>query len=266
MASFDELVALMTRLRGPGGCPWDREQTLETLKIYLVEETYEVLDAIDAQEPAAHAEELGDLLMQVVFQAEVRREEQTFDIGDVITAIHDKLVRRHPHVFGSSTASTAEEVLDQWERLKAREKRDTDRPSLLDHVPPHLPALLRASRLTEKAARVGFDWTAEADLFAKVEEEWAELRDAVSEGPVRMAEELGDLLFVLANVARRHGIDPEEALRQATRKFERRFRHIEQRLSEQGRTVEESDLAEMDGYWDEAKRIERTADGRSGST
>ena len=259
MESFDRLVALMTRLRGPDGCPWDREQTLETLKTYLVEETYEVLDALDSGDPVAHQEELGDLMLQVVFQAQMRAEENTFTIDDVNRGIHDKLVRRHPHVFGSVKASTADEVLDQWEKIKAREKQGTSRPSLLDHVPAHLPALLRALRLTEKAARVGFDWAAEDDLMAKVQEEWTELQEVAADGgdPARFAEELGDLLFVLANLARRRGLDPEETLRQANRKFENRFGHIEARLKESERTLEDASLEEMDRLWNEAKTIER---------
>ncbi len=257
MPSFDDLVALMARLRGPGGCPWDREQTLETLKTYLVEETYEVLDALDSGDAAAHQEELGDLLFQVVFQSQVRREEGAFTVDEVIAGIHDKLVRRHPHVFGDASAATAEEVLDQWERLKAREKEGTDRPSVLDHVPAQLPALLQALRLTEKAARVGFDWVAETDLLEKAEEEWEELRGALRRGDQQaVSEELGDVLFVLANLARHRGLDPEQALRQANRKFTRRFRHVEDRLGERGRRPDESTLEEMDDLWEEAKRQE----------
>ena len=263
MRSFDDLIALMVHLRGPDGCPWDREQTLETLKTYLVEETYEVLDALDSGDVNSHAEELGDLLLQIVFQAQIRSENKAFTIEEVIRAIHDKLIRRHPHVFGSASASTAEEVVDQWEHLKAREKRGTVRPSLLDHVPAHLPALLRALRLTEKAARIGFDWAAEEDLLEKAEEEWGELKmvsDDRESG--RFAEELGDLLFVLANLARRRGLDPEEALRQANRKFERRFRHIEAGLQARGQGLDEATLEEMDTLWEEAKSAEREAPGK----
>jgi tetrapyrrole methylase family protein/MazG family protein len=254
MTAFDDLVALMVRLRGPGGCPWDREQTLETLKTYLLEETYEVLDALDGGDPGEHREELGDLLFQVIFQSQLRSEEGAFTIEEVIEGIHDKLVRRHPHVFGDSAAGTSREVLDQWERLKAEEKRGTSRPSLLDHVPEHLPALLKTLRLTEKAARVGFDWTEEQDLLEKGEEEWRELREAVADGrKERIAEELGDLLFVLANLARRQGLDPEDALRQANRKFQRRFRYIEESLGRQGLRPQDVSLQEMDALWDEAK-------------
>ncbi len=255
MKAFADLVRLMDRLRDPGGCPWDREQTLDTLKTYLVEETYEVLDALENGDPADHCEELGDLLLQVVFQAKLRTEMKEFTIEDVIRGIHEKLVRRHPHVFGDVEATTADEVLDQWERIKAKEKAGTSRPSILDHVPAQMPALLQSLRLTEKAARVGFDWTAEADLLAKVQEEWEELRVELEAGNAQgISEELGDMLFVLANLARRHGLDPEQALRQANGKFIRRFRYIESRLGEDDRRPEDSTLAEMDGLWDEAKR------------
>jgi MazG family protein len=258
VSRFSELVDLMARLRGPDGCPWDREQTLETLKTYLLEETYEVLDALDSGDAAHHQEELGDLLFQVVFQAQVRREEGAFTVEEVIAGIHDKLVRRHPHVFAEATAATADEVLDQWERLKAKEKVGTARPSVLDHGPPHLPALLQALRLTEKAARVGFDWSAEQDLMGKVDEEWGELRHELAHGDgATVAEELGDLLFVLANLARHRGLDPEEALRQANRKFTRRFQFIEATLAAAGRRPDQADLAEMDALWERAKADEK---------
>jgi MazG family protein len=257
MSAFESLVELMERLRGPGGCPWDREQTLASLRTYLLEETYEVLDALDRDDVDDHREELGDLLFQIVFQSQVRREDGQFTVDDVIRGIHDKLVRRHPHVFGDSQAGTAEEVLDQWERIKAREKEGTARPSILDHVPAELPALLQALRLTEKAARVGFDWTEDRDLMEKIEEECRELRQEVESGSRDGFEaELGDLLFVLANVARRRGIDPEQALRRSNRKFTRRFRFIEDSLAESGRRPEDASLAEMDRLWNEAKSRE----------
>ena len=258
MSRFVELVQLMQRLRGPDGCPWDREQSLDSLRTFLVEETYEVLDALDGGRAEEHQEELGDLLLQILFQAELRRERGEFDIEAVIAGIHDKLVRRHPHVFGDRKAASAAEVLDQWEQLKAREKEGTDRPSLLDHVPAQLPALLRALRLSEKTARVGFDWAADDDLRAKLLEEIAELDAAIAGGRRdAVAEEVGDLLFVMANWARRLGIDPEEALRRANRKFERRFRSVEQAVVSSQRRLADVGLAEMDRLWDEAKRRER---------
>src|SRR6266566_3302600 len=190
--SFDELVQLMTTLRGPNGCPWDRKQTLPSLKPFIVEESYEVVDAIDRGDRAALAEELGDFLLQAVFVAEIARAEGSFDIYDVITAIHDKLVRRHPHVFGEVEAKDAEQVLVNWEKLK-NEERKAENKSVLSGVPAALPALLKASRLTEKAARVGFDWRRTADVFEKLEEETAELRTAVDGGDDGMIqEEIGD--------------------------------------------------------------------------
>src|ERR1700694_5447599 len=201
--TFDELVQLMTRLRGPEGCPWDRKQTLESLKPFIVEEAYEVVDAIDRGERPALREELGDFLLQTVFVAELAREEGSFDIDDVITAIHDKLVHRHPHVFGDVEAKDAEQVLVNWEKLK-NEERKAENKSVLAGVPQSLPALLKASRLTEKAARVGFDWRRAEDVFAKIDEEIEELRAAVKSGRAdEVHDEVGDLLFTIANIARK---------------------------------------------------------------
>src|SRR5438132_5435407 len=192
--SFDDLVQLMTTLRGPDGCPWDRKQSLETLKPFIVEESYEVIDAIDRQDRRALAEELGDFLLQAVFVAEITREEGSFDIFDVITLLHDKLVRRHPHVFGDVEAKDAEQVLVNWEKLK-NEERKAENKSVLAGVPQALPALLRASRLTEKAARVGFDWRRTEDVFEKLDEEIAEVREAIDSGDEnKIHDEIGDLL------------------------------------------------------------------------
>ncbi|HUP66046.1 MAG TPA: nucleoside triphosphate pyrophosphohydrolase [Thermoanaerobaculia bacterium] len=250
---FDELVALMTKLRAPGGCPWDREQTLETLRPFVIEEAYEVVEAIDSGSRDSLREELGDLLLQSVFLAEVAREEGTFDIGDVIGSIHDKLVRRHPHVFADVVAKNADAVLSNWEKLKSREREAKDQ-GVLSGVPASLPALLKAHRLTEKAARVGFDWEKTSEIFDKIEEEVGELREAVEQGErSRIEDELGDLLFALVNIARRMGIDSENALQQTNRKFIRRFEHIESSLRQKGRTVDSASLAEMDELWNEAK-------------
>src|SRR5690348_15150118 len=198
--SFDELVALMTKLRGPDGCPWDRKQTFDSLKPFIVEESYEVVDAIDKNDRAALAEELGGFLLQAVFVAEMAREEQSFDIYDVITAIYNKLVRRHPHVFGDVEAKDAEQVLVNWEKLK-NEERKAENKSVLAGVPQSLPALLKASRLTEKAARVGFDWRRAEDVLAKIDEEAQELRDAIErKNPKEIHDEIGDLLFSIANI------------------------------------------------------------------
>jgi MazG family protein len=255
--SFDELVALMTRLRGPGGCPWDRKQTLPDLKPYVIEEAYEVVDAIDRDDRAALLEEIGDFLLEAVFIAEITREEGTFDIYDSITAIHDKLVRRHPHVFGDVEAKDAEQVLVNWEKLKQAERK-AESKSVLSGVPQSLPALLKASRLTEKAARVGFDWRRTEDVFDKIDEEIAELRDAVAAGDQQnVHDEIGDLLFTIANIARKLNVNPEEALQSTNRKFMRRFESMESRVHESGQNLDQLELEEMDRLWDEAKAAER---------
>jgi tetrapyrrole methylase family protein/MazG family protein len=256
--SFDELVRLMTRLRGPDGCPWDRKQTLPDLKPFVIEEAYEVVDAIDQNDRDALREELGDMLLEAVFVAEITREEGSFDIYDSITAIHDKLVRRHPHVFGDVVAGDAEEVLVNWEKLK-QEERKAENKSLLSGVPRSLPALLKASRLTEKASRVGFDWRRTEDVLEKLDEELAEFREAVASGDaVRMQDELGDILFTIANVARKAELNPEEALQSTNRKFTSRFAWMEQHVRERGQNLDQLTLEEMDRLWDEAKHAERS--------
>jgi len=256
--SFAELVALMTTLRGPGGCPWDREQTLATLKPFIVEEAYEVVEAIDNEDRAALMEELGDFLLQAVFAAEIAREERSFDIDDVIAAIYNKLVRRHPHVFGDVEANDAEQVLVNWEKLK-NEERKAENKSVLAGVPQSLPALLKASRLTEKAARVGFDWRRASDVFAKIDEEVRELREAVDgNDPQHIHEEIGDLLFSIANIARKLDVNAEEALQSANRKFARRFESMERSVRADGRNLDQLTLEQMDALWDEAKSAERS--------
>lgn len=255
--SFDDLVALMTRLRAPGGCPWDREQTLGSLKAFIIEESYEVVDAIDREDRAALLEEVGDLLLQAVFITEITRESGEFDVYDSITAIHDKLVRRHPHVFGDVEAKDADQVLTNWEKLKS-EERKAENKSVLSGVPQAMPALLKASRLTEKAARVGFDWRRTDDVFHKIDEELAELREAVDGGESEnIHEEIGDLLFTIANIARKVNVNPEEALQSTNRKFMRRFESMESRVREQDRNIDELTLEEMDALWDAAKAAER---------
>src|SRR5438093_5968224 len=256
--SFDELVALMTRLRGPNGCPWDRKQTLESLKPFIVEEAYEVVDAIDRGQGALLAEELGDLLLQVVFVTEITRGEGSFDIYDVVTSIHDKLVRRHPHVFGDVEAKDAEQVLVNWEKLK-NEERKAENKSVLAGVPQSLPALLKASRLTEKAARVGFDWRRAKDVFAKIDEEVEELREAVEEkDQQKIHDEIGDLLFSIANIARKLDVNAEEARQSANRKFSRRFESMERSVRGEGRNLDQLSLEQMDALWDQAKAAERS--------
>lgn len=251
--SFDDLVQLMTRLRGPDGCPWDRKQTLPDLKPYVIEEAYEVVDAIDRDDRAALLEEVGDFLLEAVFITEITREEGTFDVYDSITAIHDKLIRRHPHVFGDVEAKDAEQVLVNWEKLK-QDERKAENKSLLAGVPQSMPALLKASRLTEKASRVGFDWRRTEDVFDKLDEEIAELREAVASGNnAHVHEEIGDLLFTIANIARKVNVNPEEALQSTNRKFMSRFQSMESRVE----TFEGMSLEEMDRLWDEAKAAER---------
>lgn len=251
--TFQDLVALMTRLRGPGGCPWDREQSMEDLRPFVIEEAYEVVHAIETGDRPSLREEVGDLLLQAVFIAEIAREEGTFDIDDAVTAIHDKLVRRHPHVFADVKADDAETVLSNWEKLKSEERKEENK-GILSGVPGALPALLKAQRLTEKAARVGFDWEKDDDVFEKIDEEIAELKEAIRSGERSEVEhELGDLLFAIANIARRLGVDSEAALQRSNAKFTRRFEHIEHRLREQGSSFEDAGLAGMDALWDEAK-------------
>ena len=250
----------MDKLRDPGGCPWDREQTLRTLTPYVLEEAHEVVEAIESGDAAHHREELGDLLFQVVFQSRIAREEGKFDFAAVCEAISEKLTRRHPHVFGEAQVSGSSEVIKNWERIKSEERRDKgEKPrSAIGGVPVNLPALVRAERMTEKAGAVGFDWPDLAGVLAKMREELAELEEAIALADHAAIEsELGDLLFALANLGRFVKVHPEEALRGTLRRFEARFHHVEARLAEQGRTPPEATLAEMDGYWNEAKARER---------
>ena len=257
MSNFERLVDLMARLRSPSGCPWDKEQTPQSLKPYLVEEVYEVLEAIDRNDDSEIVEELGDVLLQIVFHAQIAREENRFTIDDVAAAIADKLVRRHPHVFGDAKADTPDEVLKNWEIIKAGEKPDK-RASLLDGVPRHLPALLRARNLQERAARVGFEWDHISDVVQKVREETEELMQARELGTQeQILEEFGDLLFALANLARFLQICPEDALTQTNRKFQTRFRYIETELGKQGKTPDGATLEEMDILWEAAKQADQ---------
>ncbi len=254
--TFDDLVDLMKTLRAPGGCPWDRKQTLPDLKPYVIEESYEVVDAIDRDDRAALLEELGDFLLEAVFIAEITREEGSFDIYDSITAIHDKLVRRHPHVFGDVVADNAEQVLVNWEKLKSAERK-AENKGVLSGVPQSLPALLKASRLTEKAAHVGFDWRRTEDVFEKLDEELGELHEAIAGGDKsNVHDELGDLLFTIANIARKLDVNAEEALQSTNRKFSRRFESMESKVHASGRNIDQLSLEEMDTLWDEAKAEE----------
>jgi MazG family protein len=263
---FTELVKLIARLRAPGGCPWDREQTHESLKPMLLEEAYEVIEAIDEGNDEEFVGELGDLLLQVVFHSDIASEAGRFTVAEVIERVAAKMIRRHPHVFGEDTASTAGEVLRNWEAIKAAELaakgKAADAGSMLDSVSTRLPAVMEAFQMTTKVSRVDFDWPDVASVLEKLDEEVAELKEAVaSPAPnhQEIAGEVGDLLFVAVNVARLLGVDPESALKASNRKFRRRFRYIEDRLREQGRQPADSDHVEMDALWDEAKAKEKDA-------
>ena len=256
------LVEIMARLRAPeGGCPWDVEQTFATIAPYTIEEAYEVADAIERGNLSDLKDELGDLLLQVVFHARMAEEEGAFDFADVARAINDKMVRRHPHVFGDVSHRDVAEQTRAWEAMKAGEraaKRADGSASVLDGVPTGLPALTRALKLSQRAARVGFVWPSAAEVLAKLREEVAELEAEVAAGDVDKArEELGDVLFVCANLARELDVEPEAALRTTNAKFARRFRGIERRLAERGKRPDQSDLAEMDALWEEVKAAER---------
>jgi MazG family protein len=262
-AAFADLVRIMARLLAPDGCPWDREQTLATLRPYLLEETYEVLEAMDGGTTAEHCDELGDLLMQIVFQAALCAREGAFAMPDVIRSIADKLVRRHPHVFADAIVHDAAGVVAQWDEIKARERAggaaSRHAPArVLTGVPRALPALARAQRLSERAAGVGFDWPDVAGCRAKVQEEIAEIDRAIVEGDrERIEAELGDLLFAVVSLTRKLGLDAESALRNTADRFVARFEHIEDALFAQGRAPRESTLVEMDALWERAKRAVR---------
>jgi MazG family protein len=252
----------MARLRGPNGCPWDREQTIQSLRGFVLEETYEVLDAIDRGDHNALCGEIGDLLFEGVFLAQVESDEGRFTVADSLRMICDKLIRRHPHIFGStgSHVQTPGQVVEQWEQIKAREQKDAgERRSLLRGVPGTLPALLRAHEIGTRVAAVGFDWAKSMDVVDKIEEEVAELRHALAETAARTEEEMGDLLFSIANLARKLGIEPESALRKANEKFSARFEAIEHALEQKGRSIHEATLEEMEAEWQAAKRRPATA-------
>jgi MazG family protein len=272
--AFAKLAAVMARLRAPGGCPWDREQTHSTLRTYLIEEAYEVLDALDSRDDSKFAEELGDLLLQVLFHAQIAGEERRFSINDIIREIHDKMIRRHPHVFGNVKAKTSAQVLRNWELLKKQERQsknqnviagagqarrsDSEGGSLLDGVPHTIPALLEAFQLTRKAARIGFDWENVEGIFDKLHEESSELREVLGkkEPADRIEGELGDILFVAVNLSRFLNVDPEIALHKASAKFARRFREMEKIAREQGTTLAEIPRPQLESLWDQSKQRE----------
>lgn len=264
MTNIDRLLEIMTRLRDPqGGCPWDVEQTFRTIAPYTVEEAYEVADAIERDDMEDLRDELGDLLFQVVFHARMAEERGSFDFDQVAGTVVEKMIRRHPHVFGADVVESAEAMTVRWEEQKAAERarkaaETGRRASVLDGVIGGLPALTRAIKLQKRAARVGFDWADAAEILDKVEEEIGELREELAAGDMdRMEDELGDLLFALVNLARRRDIDPESALRGTNAKFERRFRRIEALLEQQGRAPESATLTEMEAMWQQAKQEEK---------
>ncbi len=259
---LNEAARLMARLRAKDGCPWDHQQTHVSLKRYLVEETAELLDAIDGGDDEALQDELGDVLLQVIFHAQIAAEDARFDVQDVAQGLCAKLIRRHPHVFGDQQIEHAEGVLAQWEHIKDQERKDKQSsettPSILQGVPRHLPALHRAYKVQKKAARVGFDWPDVESVFSKIHEELAEVREAMAgKDEVAVADEIGDLLFAVTNLSRFLGHFPEEALHAAVRKFEGRFLCIEQWLREQEKTLDMCDLEELDALWERAKRETR---------
>uniref|UniRef100_C6E1Q7 Nucleoside triphosphate pyrophosphohydrolase n=1 Tax=Geobacter sp. (strain M21) TaxID=443144 RepID=C6E1Q7_GEOSM len=254
---FDRLMEIMRKLRAPGGCPWDAEQSHESLKRYLLEEAYEVIEAIDAKDSAGLKEELGDLLLQPVFHAAIAEENGDFTMDEVLDAINEKLVRRHPHVFGDLVIESSEAQVQNWEKIKSREK-GVERKSALSGIPPHLPALMQAHKITEKAARVGFDWEHTDQVFAKVMEELHEFEEAMlARDQKEMEAELGDLLFAIVNLGRFLSIDPEDALRKTIQRFTKRFSHVEETLHARGKTLPNSTLEEMDQLWEEAKKLEK---------
>jgi MazG family protein len=266
---FERLAAVQARLRAPDGCPWDREQTHATLRTYLIEEAYEVLEALESGDDAKFAEEMGDLLLQIVFHSRIAEEESRFTVSDVIREVHDKMVRRHPHVFGEKRAKDAAEVLKNWEQLKKEERKaasreksqaDAQPASLLDGVSKALPAALEGLQLTRRAARIGFDWQDAGGVFEKIDEEAGELRQALSaKDAKREEEEMGDLLFAAVNLARYLHIDPEIALKKANAKFSSRFRRMEQLAAEAGKPLSDVPREDMERLWEIAKRSEQGA-------
>ncbi len=254
--TFQRLVDIMQRLRGPGGCLWDREQTIQSLRGFVLEETYEVLDAIDRDDHDALRGEIGDLLFEGVFLAQIEADAGRYTVADSLEAIAAKLIRRHPHIFGTAAGvDTPDKVVEQWEQIKSREQEDAGQTrALLSRVPRAMPALLRAHEIGTRVAAVGFDWATSGDVIAKIEEEVVELRAAVThESSARAEEEMGDLLFAIANLARKLGIEPESALRKANEKFSARFGELERRFEKQGRSVHDATLKEMEEVWEAVK-------------
>lgn len=251
---LERLIDIVAKLRAPGGCPWDREQTHKSILSCLLDETYEFFEAVDENDPHKMCEELGDLLLQVVLHAQMASEAKTFTLEDVAKDISDKLIRRHPHVFGDTQVSSSREVLHNWEAIKKNEKGKEHRKYYVDDIPDALPALFRAEKMQRRVAKVGFDWKDIGPVLDKVEEEFHEFREAIEKGDeVNAGEELGDIIFSLVNVARHHNISAEEATRSTTYKFANRFRYIEDRFRELGKDITKATLEELDVYWEESK-------------
>jgi len=275
---FEKLVAIQARLRAPNGCPWDREQTHQTLRTYLIEEAYEVLEALESGNDAKFAEEMGDLLLQIVFHSQIASEEGRFTVADVIREIHDKMIRRHPHVFGETRAKDSAEVLRNWEQIKAEERRakkeqksevpedSAAKPSLLDGVSRALPATLEGFQLTRKAARIGFDWDKADGVVAKMQEETKEVRKALEgTNQAKIEEEIGDLMFAAVNLARFLNVDPEIALKKANAKFSRRFKAMEAQARARGKEFKDLPREEMEALWDAMKEAEGSARAAEGT-
>lgn len=255
---IEKLAGLMERLRAPDGCPWDREQTLESLVPFIIEEAYEVVAAIDSKSAASIRDELGDLLFQIIFASQITKEAGQFDISDVIDESYEKMVRRHPHVFGNAKAETSEEVLRHWAEIKKEEKKHEKKEGYLSGVPEVLPALLRAHKISQKAAKTGFDWKDIAEVFKKLDEEVEEFRSEALKGDAgKMEEELGDMLFTMVNVARFLQVNPEDALRKTIGKFINRFHYIESEIEKRGEDLSSVSIDEMERLWQEAKTFEK---------
>ena len=252
--SLSKLIKITDTLMGEDGCPWDKVQTRESLKPYLVEETYEVLDALDANDPEKIKDELGDLLYQILFHSKISSLKGEFDFRDVIDNLSEKMVRRHPHVFKEGELNTPDQVVKQWEEIKRNEKNQANQKSILDNIPKNLPSLFRAQKLQKKAAKEGFDWDQINDVFDKLDEEIAEFKEAVlKKKSADIQNEIGDIIFVITNIAKCYKIDAEEALRSTNNKFIKRFQYIEQKIEAKGKTLKDSPLEEMERYWQEAK-------------
>ena len=252
--SLSKLIKITDALMGEDGCPWDKVQTRESLKPYLVEETYEVLDALDANDPEKIKDELGDLLYQILFHSKISSLKGEFNFRDVIDNLSEKMVRRHPHVFKEGELNTPDQVVKQWEEIKRNEKNQANQKSILDNIPKNLPSLLRAQKLQKKAAKEGFDWDQISDVFDKLDEEIVEFKEAVlKKKSADIQNEIGDMIFIITNIAKCYKIDAEEALRSTNNKFIKRFQYIEQKIKAKGKTLKDSPLEEMERYWQEAK-------------